>query len=56
MEHNEKQMNEINEEHTNEKYLPGIKLPENINGYFFVRRSIEGVETVVLAVPTKAIS
>ena len=31
--HNESQVNEINTIHTNEKYLPEIKLPESIIGY-----------------------
>ena len=52
--HNEKQIDEINQFHTNEKYLPGIKLPEGIKGYFSLEQALEGVETIVLAVPTKA--
>lgn len=52
--HNEKQINEINQFHTNEKYLPGIRLPEMIKGYVSLEQTLEGVETIVLAVPTKA--
>ncbi|CAH2715730.1 Glycerol-3-phosphate dehydrogenase [NAD(P)+] [Neobacillus rhizosphaerae] len=53
--HNEAQVNEINEHHTNKKYLPGIVLPELIVGYASLSDSLVGVETVILAVPTKAI-
>jgi glycerol-3-phosphate dehydrogenase (NAD(P)+) len=53
--HNETQIKEINEQHTNEKYLPGISLPTNIIGYSSLENSLQGVETIVLAVPTKAI-
>ena len=37
--HNEKQINEINQFHTNEKYLPGIDLPNKIKGYFSLEAS-----------------
>ena len=52
--HKEKQINEINQFHTNEKYLPGIHLPTKIKGYSSLEQSLDGVETIVLAVPTKA--
>ncbi|MGJ7034762.1 NAD(P)H-dependent glycerol-3-phosphate dehydrogenase [Anoxybacillus eryuanensis] len=51
----QEQIDEINEKHTNEKYLPNIHLPEAIVGYVDLAKALEGVETVVLAVPTKAI-
>ncbi|MBB5355789.1 glycerol-3-phosphate dehydrogenase (NAD(P)+) [Anoxybacillus mongoliensis] len=51
----QEQMDEINEKHTNEKYLPNIHLPEAIVGYVDLVKALEGIETVVLAVPTKAI-
>ncbi|EPZ38435.1 NAD(P)H-dependent glycerol-3-phosphate dehydrogenase [Anoxybacillus ayderensis] len=51
----QEQIDEINEKHTNEKYLPNIHLPEAIVGYTDLTQALEGVETVVLAVPTKAI-
>lgn len=49
------QIDEINHLHTNETYLPGIKLPENIVGYLSLKEAIEDVHFIVLAVPTKAI-
>lgn len=53
--HNEDQVKEINKNHTNKKYLPEINLPELIVGYDSLRDALTGVETVILAVPTKAI-
>jgi glycerol-3-phosphate dehydrogenase (NAD(P)+) len=53
--HKEAQIREINEQHTNEKYLPGVPLPHNILGYSSMEKALEGTETLILAVPTKAI-
>src|SRR5436309_16067224 len=53
--HNESPVNEINELHTNKKYLPEIKLPGSIIGYASLVEALTGVEKVILAVPTKAI-
>jgi len=53
--HNENQVTEINQFHTNKKYLPDTVLPSNIVGYASLNDAIKGVETVILAVPTKAI-
>lgn len=53
--HNESQVNEINEFHTNKKYLPEIDLPALIVGYASLSDTLSGIKTVILAVPTKAI-
>lgn len=53
--HNENQVKEINDCHTNKKYLPEIVLPDLIVGYASLREALDGVDTVILAVPTKAI-
>lgn len=53
--HNENQVKEINEFHTNKKYLPEIVLPEFIVGYASLSDALTGVETIILAVPTKSI-
>lgn len=53
--HNESQVTEINQFHTNNKYLPEIQLPELIIGYGSLSDALKGIETVILAVPTKAI-
>lgn len=53
--HNPGQVEEINSCHTNERYLPGVSLPKGIIGYADLKEALLGIETVVLAVPTKAI-
>ncbi len=53
--HRAEQVREINEQRTNEKYLPGVRLPEVIIGYDDLGAALDGVSIVVLAVPTKAI-
>ncbi|WP_078596934.1 NAD(P)H-dependent glycerol-3-phosphate dehydrogenase [Evansella clarkii] len=50
----EEQANEININHTNNRYLPDIKLPEGINAVTDLNHSLEGAEAVLLVVPTKA--
>ncbi|MGD6845149.1 NAD(P)H-dependent glycerol-3-phosphate dehydrogenase [Bacillus infantis] len=53
--HNPVQIKEINEQHTNQKYLPDIKLPSGIQGFSSLEEALDGVDTLILAVPTKAI-
>jgi glycerol-3-phosphate dehydrogenase (NAD(P)+) len=53
--HRAEQIEEINTKRTNEKYLPGIQLPEGIVGYADLCQAVDHIQTVVLAVPTKAI-
>ncbi|NCU16371.1 NAD(P)H-dependent glycerol-3-phosphate dehydrogenase [Pallidibacillus pasinlerensis] len=53
--YNEEQVNEINNLKTNENYLPGIQLQENIRAYVDLQTALKDVETIVIAVPTKAI-
>ncbi|MGD6803358.1 NAD(P)H-dependent glycerol-3-phosphate dehydrogenase [Rossellomorea vietnamensis] len=53
--HNAVLMEEINARHTNEKYLKGVQLPEGIKGHTDLSKALEGAETVILAVPTKAV-
>jgi glycerol-3-phosphate dehydrogenase (NAD(P)+) len=53
--HNESQVQEINQFHTNKKYLPDIILPELIVGYASLGDALAGIKTVIVAVPTKAI-
>ncbi|MFA9455547.1 NAD(P)H-dependent glycerol-3-phosphate dehydrogenase [Halalkalibacter sp. AB-rgal2] len=50
-----KQIEEINTKHSNNQYLPGISLPEQIRAYEKMEEALEGTEVVVLVVPTKAI-
>lgn len=53
--HKPDQIHEINVFHTNKKYLPDVNLPENIVGVSSLKEALHTVDTVVLAVPTKAI-
>ncbi|MED3551237.1 NAD(P)H-dependent glycerol-3-phosphate dehydrogenase [Cytobacillus praedii] len=53
--HNPEQIKEINEHHINKKYLPDILLPEGITGFASMEEALFGVNTIILAVPTKAI-
>jgi glycerol-3-phosphate dehydrogenase (NAD(P)+) len=53
--HKQDQMNEINQQHTNHKYLPNIDLPKTIIGYNSLNEALKNVDLVVLATPTKAI-
>lgn len=50
----EEQVSEINEEHRNEKYLPGIELPKTINASVKLEHCIDGADVIVLVTPTKA--
>lgn len=53
--HNPEQIEEINQYHTNAKYLPNVVLPEGLIGYSSLEDALDEIETIILAVPTKAI-
>ncbi|MDZ5471193.1 NAD(P)H-dependent glycerol-3-phosphate dehydrogenase (plasmid) [Bacillus sp. 31A1R] len=53
--HNPSQIDEINQNHTNTKYLGDVILPEGIIGYSSLEEALVGIDTIILAVPTKAI-
>jgi glycerol-3-phosphate dehydrogenase (NAD(P)+) len=53
--HKPEQIDEINQFHTNKKYLPNISLPESIKGFSSLEEALKDISTVILAVPTKAI-
>ncbi|MBN3555929.1 NAD(P)H-dependent glycerol-3-phosphate dehydrogenase [Fictibacillus nanhaiensis] len=50
----EDQVNEINNHHKNEKYLPGVELPANIQATTQLSECVKEAETIVLVTPTKA--
>lgn len=52
--HSQSQIDEINQFHTNKTYLPKIELPKAIKGYVSLEQALADVDTIVLAVPTKA--
>lgn len=53
--HTPVQITEINEFHMNKKYLPNILLPKGIIGFSSLEEALLGINTIILAVPTKAI-
>src|SRR6185437_6683019 len=44
----------MNEKHTNHSYLPNISLPENLRATSNLEEAVRHGETVIIAVPTKA--
>lgn len=53
--HREDQANEINEYHTNCRYLPNINLPRNLASTNDIEIATNHASIIVIAVPTKAI-
>ncbi len=53
--HNSEQKIKMENERKNQKYLPGISLPDSLQLYCDLAEAIEGVDAIVLVVPTKAI-
>lgn len=53
--HTPVQITEINEFHMNKKYLPNILLPKAIIGFSSLEEALLGINTIILAIPTKAI-
>ncbi|MGM8213983.1 NAD(P)H-dependent glycerol-3-phosphate dehydrogenase [Bacillaceae bacterium W0354] len=49
------QVDEINQQHTNSKYLPSVELPKNIQAYNQIQETVQECEYILLVVPTKAI-
>lgn len=52
--HNKEQVNEINQQHTNQRYLPEKTLPESLVGYSDLKTAVLDADAVVFVVPTKA--
>ncbi|MGV3488072.1 MAG: NAD(P)H-dependent glycerol-3-phosphate dehydrogenase [Tuberibacillus sp.] len=50
----QEQMDEINEEHRNERYLPGVELPETIIGTTDIKETLTDVDIIILVTPTKS--
>jgi glycerol-3-phosphate dehydrogenase (NAD(P)+) len=53
--HNPSQVEEINTQHRNGKYLPNIGLPVSIRAFSSLEDAIEDISIVIVAIPTKAI-
>ncbi|KPN95312.1 NAD(P)H-dependent glycerol-3-phosphate dehydrogenase [Lysinibacillus sp. ZYM-1] len=53
--HRAEQADEINDMHTNKKYLPETVLPSNLHATSDITKAATHAETIIVAVPTKAI-
>ncbi|MGX7173643.1 NAD(P)H-dependent glycerol-3-phosphate dehydrogenase [Enterococcus ratti] len=53
--HRQPQIDEINQQHTNQKYLPHHTLPASIQAFMSVKQAVQDVDALVFVVPTKAI-
>ncbi|KGR90355.1 glycerol-3-phosphate dehydrogenase [Ureibacillus massiliensis 4400831 = CIP 108448 = CCUG 49529] len=53
--HRQDQANEINDQHTNKKYLPETNLPELLTATSDMKQAVNHASIYVMAVPTKAI-
>lgn len=53
--HRAEQADEINNMHTNKKYLPETVLPSNLHATSDITKAATHAETIIVAVPTKAI-
>ncbi|MCG3089956.1 NAD(P)H-dependent glycerol-3-phosphate dehydrogenase [Sporosarcina cyprini] len=51
----EEQASEINERHTNERYVPGISLPTALQATSDLKKAVRHAEILIIAVPTKGI-
>ena len=53
--HHEEQAKEINEQHTNKRYLPNTVLPENLKATSNLEIAAKHGSTIVMAIPTKGV-
>ena len=53
--HRQDQADEINTSRTNKKYLPETTLPQNLHATASLQQAVNHADTIVVAVPTKAI-
>lgn len=52
--HRREQVDEINEKHTNKRYLD-VTLPKQLKAYHSLKEALEGVDAIVIVVPSSAI-
>ena len=51
---NEKTVNEINELHTNEKYLPNAKLHKSLKASNSIKETVEHADVIVMGIPSQS--
>ena len=49
------QVTELNEQHTNERYVPDFKYSETLTAYSNLTQAIDGADVILFVVPTKSI-
>lgn len=47
-------VDEINTQHSNEKYLPGVKLPSKITAHHSLKKAVKNADVLVMGVPSNA--
>lgn len=52
---NEKQMHEINNNHKNEHYLPGVTLSHHISATTDMKEAVQGAQAVIMVAPSSAV-
>ena len=50
---NKKTVDEINQNHSNEKYLPGAKLSESLRASTSIKKAIRKADVVIMAIPSQ---
>lgn len=53
--HNEQHVASMKNTYKNEKYLPGITIPEHIEFFSNMEKAVDGVSAIILVVPSKAV-
>lgn len=53
--HRAAQAEEIRDHHTNERYLPGVVIPDSIAGTSSLEEALSGADAVMLVIPAKAL-
>ncbi len=53
--HRQEQVDEINQQHTNHRYLPDLKMATSIRAFSEMEQAVADVDAVLFVIPTKAI-
>ncbi|QDP40471.1 NAD(P)H-dependent glycerol-3-phosphate dehydrogenase [Radiobacillus deserti] len=53
--HSEEQVDELLQKRVNERYLPGVHIPENVSFHHDLKEALQETSAILLVVPTKAI-
>ncbi|MCK6145536.1 NAD(P)H-dependent glycerol-3-phosphate dehydrogenase [Enterococcus hirae] len=53
--HRQSQIDEINQQHTNQKYLPDYHLSTSIRGFSELKQAVQDIDALLFVIPTRAI-